>query len=446
MAMWKSVKIGDILTESKIIEPKPSDSKKIRVRLNLNGVEQRPEKESTKGATKYYRRKTGQFIYGKQNFHKGAFGVIPPELDGFSSSADLPAFDVTGDVNTEWFVYWLQRDSFYQGLNKLARGAGSQRVAVKDFFNVSIEIPPINVQKKIVRNIDKYSHVYSKLISENQTQEKLLKDLRQAILQEAIEGKLTADWRAQNPVVKGDPNYDAEALLEQIKAEKEKLIAEGKLKKQKPLPPISEEEKPFELPEGWVWTRLDDIGLFERGKSKHRPRNDEILFKNGKYPFVQTGDVAQSKKSNYRISTYSKKYNEVGLKQSRFWHRGTLCITIAANIAETGFLDIDACFPDSVVGFTPLTEGNLPEYLRYFIEITRDEIEMFAPATAQKNINLGIINNLLFPLPPVVEQYHLINKLRDSLYIVSELSIQCQARNEQVNKLLQSVLKEAFSG
>ena len=91
MSEWKKVKIGDFLTESKIIAIESNAAHRITVRLNCKGVEQRSLKAEKEGATKYYTRKSGQFIYGKQNIHKGAFGIIPQELDGFTSSADLPA-------------------------------------------------------------------------------------------------------------------------------------------------------------------------------------------------------------------------------------------------------------------------------------------------------------------------------------------------------------------
>jgi type I restriction enzyme S subunit len=95
--------------------------------------------------------------------------------------------------------------------------------------------------------------------------------------------------------------------------------------------------------------KLDDIGRIARGKSKHRPRNDPVLY-GGKYPFIQTGDV---KHSNFYVTGYSQTYNEIGLAQSKLWQPGTLCITIAANIAETAILKIQACFPDSIIGFIP---------------------------------------------------------------------------------------------
>lgn len=143
--------------------------------------------------------------------------------------------------------------------------------------------------------------------------------------------------------------------------------------------------------------------------------------------------------------TCSKKYNNTGLKQSRLWKKGTLCITIAANIAETGFLDIDACFPDSVVGFTSLSDQATSVYVKHFIDVTRDEIEKFAPATAQKNINLGIINMLLFPLPPLPEQKAIVAKVEKLLALCDQLQTQITQNQHHAEQLMQAVLKEAFS-
>ena len=99
----------------------------------------------------------------------------------------------------------------------------------------------------------------------------------------------------------------------------------------------------------WEQKRLDEFGTISRGRSKHRPRNDPSLF-NGEYPFIQTADV---KNANFYITEYSQSYNDKGLSQSKLWKKGTLCITIAANIADSGILGIDACFPDSIMGFVP---------------------------------------------------------------------------------------------
>jgi len=118
------------------------------------------------------------------------------------------------------------------------------------------------------------------------------------------------------------------------------------------------EENFADLPSGWIWGKLSDLGELARGKSKHRPRNDKKLF-GGKYPFIQTGEV---RAANRIIKKYEQTYSEFGLEQSKLWQKGTLCITIAANIAETAFLGFDACFPDSIVGFSA-SKAVLPEYI-----------------------------------------------------------------------------------
>ena len=114
-----------------------------------------------------------------------------------------------------------------------------------------------------------------------------------------------------------EPNEEpALLLLEKIKAEKESLTSENKIKKANSLTPISKDEIPFEIPANWVWCRLGDTGNLKRGKSKHRPRNDERLFMGGEYPFIQTGDVARSKSNGFIINTINGYYNEFGLAQS----------------------------------------------------------------------------------------------------------------------------------
>lgn len=232
------------------------------------------------------------------------------------------------------------------------------------------------------------------------TTEASIDALKQTILQLAVMGKL----------VPQDPNDEpASELLKRIAQEKAQLVKDGKIKKQKPLPPISDEEKPFELPDGWEWCRLTDIGELARGKSKHRPRNDPALYTNGEYPLVQTGDVARS---GGCIRTFSAMYNKVGLHQSRLWPKGTLCITIAANIADSGILEFDACFPDSVVGFTPYDKEIPVIYFHYFMITIKSSLEKFAPSTAQKNINLDVLSQVFVPCPPLKEFLRIVGKTK----------------------------------
>ena len=145
----------------------------------------------------------------------------------------------------------------------------------------------------------------------------------------------------------------------------------------------------------WPTKKLPQLGELNRGVSKHRPRNDPALL-DGPYPLIQTGDVTNS---GLYILTYSSSYSELGLAQSRLWKAGTLCITIAANIAQTSILTFDACFPDSVVGFIPGNQTNTI-FIHYWFSFFQKILEEQAPQVAQKNINLKILSDLDVIVPP----------------------------------------------
>ncbi|MDO6682927.1 restriction endonuclease subunit S [Oceanobacter sp. 5_MG-2023] len=165
-------------------------------------------------------------------------------------------------------------------------------------------------------------------------------------------------------------------------------------------------DKLLSFEEGEVeWKTLGEVALdFGRGKSKHRPRNDPSLY-GGDIPFIQTGDI---RNAAHTIRDYSQTYSELGLKQSKLWPKGTLCITIAANIAETSILGFDACFPDSVIGFVANPEETSSSYVEYLLSSIKTQLEEKGQGSAQSNINLGTFQNLKLPFPPITEQERIV--------------------------------------
>ena len=158
------------------------------------------------------------------------------------------------------------------------------------------------------------------------------------------------------------------------------------------------------------WKTLVEMALdFGRGKSKHRPRNDAKLY-GGKIPFIQTGDI---RGAPHVISQYTQTYSEFGLKQSKLWPKGTLCITIAANIAETTILDFDACFPDSVIGFVADPTKTSSGYVEYMLQSIKRKLEEKGreKSSAQSNINLATFQQLKLPFPPLEEQARIVSIL-----------------------------------
>lgn len=182
----------------------------------------------------------------------------------------------------------------------------------------------------------------------------------------------------------------------------------------------------------WREVKLSDLGEVARGRSRHRPRYAEHLY-GGKYPFIQTGDV---KASEGRISSHEQTYSDAGLAQSRLWPADTMCITIAANIAETGILQYPACFPDSVIGF--IADKNKADvyFIEYVFRQLRKDIQRQATGSVQDNINLQTLERLRFKVPSVEEQKKIANFLNcfdDKITL-----------NRQINQTLEQMAQALF--
>lgn len=194
---------------------------------------------------------------------------------------------------------------------------------------------------------------------------------------------------------------------------------------------------------GWVEKTLAEVSTtFGRGKSKHRPRNATHLY-GGKYPFVQTGDI---RNANHIVTEYTQTYSEAGLAQSKLWPKGTLCITIAANIAETAILDFDACFPDSVIGVVADPAQANVEFIEYLLQFFRTRIQAMGKGSAQANINMGTFEHERFPFPPVSEQRRIATQLDALAAATQRLAALYERKLAALAALRQTLLHQAFAG
>lgn len=184
---WSIKNVGELIMESKEVAKHPKISERITVRLSLKGVTKREtttiEKE---GATTQYVRSAGQFIYGKQNLHKGAIGLVPKELDGFQSSTDLPAFDFKDGIEPLWFYYYFARESFYESLEDIATGTGSKRIQPKELYKLKIKVPLIDEQKKQVKIFQSMDQAINLL----QKELELLILQKKFLMQQLLTGKI----------------------------------------------------------------------------------------------------------------------------------------------------------------------------------------------------------------------------------------------------------------
>jgi type I restriction enzyme S subunit len=262
--------------------------------------------------------------------------------------------------------------------------------------NAEFPLPPLAEQERIVAKIEELFSELEKGIETLKTAQQQLKVYRQAVLKYAFEGKLT------------NPN-----------------LKEG------------------ELPEGWSVKLFKDVATIKRGKSKHRPRDAKELF-GGPYPFIQTGDVRAA--NGGTIKRFTQTYSELGLLQSKLWPIGTLCLTIAANIGDVAFLGFDACFPDSVVGVIPNEEILKVNFLRYYIQRIKQELDSSASATAQKNLNVEFLEKVNILIPKLSEQAYIVQEIESRLSVCDKIEESIEQGLQQAEALRQSILKKAFEG
>jgi type I restriction enzyme S subunit len=318
------------------------------------------------------------------------------------------------DVLPKTLFYWFQSSFGQQCVKDNFRGAAQGGITLGILDNSKFPVPPLPEQERIVSRIEELFTQLDAGVASLRRVQAALKRYRASVLKAACEGRL----------VPQDPNdVPAEELLRRIGKE-----------------PLERDDLP-KLPGGWCWTTLPKLGHLGRGKSKHRPRNAAFLY-GGIYPFIQTGDI---RNANGVITTYNQTYSDSGLAQSKLWPKGTLCITIAANIAETTILGFDACFPDSVVGFIPKGDVDV-KFIEFYFRTIKANLDRLAPATAQKNINLDVLQKVPIPLPPPKEQRRIVDEVERWLSVIVQVKSAVDAGLKRAERLRQAILNRAFEG
>ncbi len=285
----------------------------------------------------------------------------------------------------EWFVFYSLSREYQDQVQLQVTGATRQRISRTNLGLIEIPIPSLPEQRHIV-----------------------------SILDEAF------------------------AAIAKAKANAEKNLLNAKELFESYLQGVFEKKG-----EDWEERTLEEISkTFGRGRSKHRPRNYAKLY-GGVYPFIQTGDI---RNCNHYITEYKQTYSELGLSQSKLWPAGTICITIAANIAETGVLTFDACFPDSVIGLVVNDKLADRDFVEYLLQSYRTRLQSLGKGSAQANINIGTFENERFPFPSVQEQSFIVQKLNTLSDRTQKLGgIYGQKLNE-LETLKKSILQKAFNG
>lgn len=259
--------------------------------------------------------------------------------------------------------------------------------------------------------------------------------LKNSILQLAIQGRLVPQDSNDEP---------ASALLSRIREEKKRLVEEKKIKKDKPLAPIKDEEKPFEIPESWEWVRLGEIGDWGAGATPAKGNMD--YYNKGNIPWLRTGDLNNGIVKDVEMRITEKALSECSLRKCNV---GDVLIAMyGATIGKVAIAGIELTTNQACCACTPLCLYN--KYLFYFLQANKDVFIKMGSGGAQPNISREKIIYTLFPLPPLAEQHHIVEKIEELLPLVEEYD-EAQTKLDKLNnelpeKLKNSVLQQAIMG
>lgn len=474
MVNWKTVKLGDIFQQ-------------YRNELWIKDAESYGQITiSKRGSISFRGSKTGKSIGRKRQFMldlkthpntllftrqgvaDGAIAFAPAEVDRCIATENMPMFSLNESMATKSFIqHLLLSAQFKSELAKIVPvGTAQKSIHERDLMKIPIELPSLTQQKMIEALLDSQSNNCNLLTAEITEQEALLKKLRQSILQDAIQGKLTADWRKKHPVGpvpspgapeappagSGDPAYiePASVLLERIQAEKQKLIAAKKIRKQKPLPPINPNEIPFDLPEGWEWTRLDDLidvgsGVAKGKKYKKKTTNIDYL------------RVANVQRSYLDLQVIKKITVSEEDADRYLLQKNDLLVTEGGDPDKVGRCaiwnnEIKPCIHQNHIfrlrDFARSKDGMSKRFLMGMINSVSSQeyfLRGYKQTTNLASINKTVLRSTPICVPPLAEQKAIVEKVGELFGWCDELERQIAKSKQNADALMASVLTDAFA-
>lgn len=351
-------------------------------------------------------------------------------------------------IDIEYFKRYLKSPVFIRELNNQVKGGIKTEIKPKDLLPIIIKIHDMPSQLITNSHFNLLEDELRTIDAEIKEQSNYLSLLRQAILQEAIDGRLTSSWRKKNPFVKGDPNHDAKALLEKIGHEKQQLIVQGKIKKEKPLTQIKKEEIPFALPEGWAWTKLGII-ILEPPRNGYSPKEVNYPTK------VKSLKLGATTWGIFDPGAY-KFIDEDIPENSVFWLMpDDILIQRSNSIEYVGVSAIyngkpkEFIYPDLMMKIQMLNPISV-QYSHLFLSspFTRSYYRSRAKGSQKSmpKINQEVVLNTYFALPPLAEQRAIVSKVDLLCGIVDKLDRQVAEREIQAEEIVKAVWREAFGG
>ena len=451
--MWKKTRIGEFLfvREEKY---KPDSTaigglKRIE-KIDFSGnfyIVQKPSQ------TDMILIKNGDLVISGINVAKGAMGIYHGNEDVTATiHYSSYTFDET-KIEVEYFKRFLKSVEFSRLLQEQVKGGIKTEIKPKHLLSLEIDLPNIKKQEEIVGQIKSIETEDGELKTELTYQQTLIKKLRQQILQEAIEGKLTAEWRKRfcplprgRTAKRGDSEYEhASVLLERIIAEKNQMIKDKKIKPHKTIPPISDEDKPFPLPSGWGWCRLGNI--CKKTGAGSTPNGGMSTYVDKGIKFIRSQNVHNdgfrwSGESYIPQKTHEKMSGTKVLPED-------LLLNIGGTIGRCCILPID--FESGNINqHVALIRTIVPE-TRYFLHkvvcslFFQNAIIYVQTGAGRKGLPKNRMDNMLIPFPPLAEQKAIVTKVEKLLALCDQLETKITENKTHAEQLMRAVLKKAFA-
>ena len=350
----------------------------------------------------------GDILYGKlRPYLKKA--VVADE-DGFCSTEIIP-FSGFGKVDSQYLLFCMTSPFMLSNVNQLTYGMDMPRLGTNDARNLLIPLPPLTEQQQIVEKLNRLLAEIDELKAQEQallaTQNAFPKKLRAALLQAAVQGELNE---------RTDEN--ARDLLAAIQAEKTALQKAGKLKKDKPLAAIREEEIPFTIPENWIWVRLGEIGQIVGGGTPKTTHSE--YWDNGDIPWITPADM-RNLTSKY-IERGTRNITKAGLNSSsaQLLPKNSILFSSRAPIGYVAIARNEIATNQGFKSVAPF-KTEMSEYLYFVLLALKPEIEKLGTGTTFKEVSGTVVGNVAIPLPPLTEQQQIVAKLEALLAEIDTL-------------------------
>lgn len=452
MSQWKKVKIDfKTIKLGDYIEPIKTTVAELKLQnpivygvTNKEGIVQ-TGKPASKDISNYIVLEKNCFAFNPYRINVGSIGINDKNLTGCVSPAYV-VFKTKNGLLPKFLFFYLKSDYGIHLINWYGnRGGVRNALRYSDLCNIDIpDIRNIN-QELLLQKFSLVSENINQITQELETQKEYAKLLRQKILQDAIEGKLTADWRKSHPVINGNPDYDAEAFLLLLKNIKEELKNDPLVKREKKRSPINNDEKEFEIPDSWIWVRMGELCYpITKGTT---PETHEIKTE-GEIPYLKMFNIVNQKIDfDYRSQFISRKVHEEKLSRSKVFPKDVIMNIVGPPMGKIAIIPDD--FPEwnlnQAMAIFRGYDISINPYIYVFLNsmIWLKSVHTLG-VVGQENMSLEQCKDIVVTLPPLAEQIEIVCIVENMFEIIDQFESQIQEREKYTNQLMQSILKDAF--